>query len=58
MTPAAATRMPFFQRVTPAPTASTTPAQSTPGMSGSFGPRAPSLPARKLTSSTRLTVAA
>src|SRR5262245_7276480 len=58
MTPAAATRMPLRQRVTPCPTASTTPAQSTPGLSGRMGPRAPSLPARRLTSSTRLTVAA
>src|SRR5262249_32679254 len=58
MTPAAATRIPARQRVTPGPSASTTPAQSTPGMSGSTGPRARSLPTRKLTSSTRLTVAA
>src|SRR5262249_18327222 len=40
MTPAAATRIPARQRVTPGPSASTTPAQSTPGMSGSTGPRA------------------
>jgi len=40
MTPAAATRIPGRQRVTPTPSASTTPAQSTPGMRGSTGARA------------------
>src|SRR6516165_9680150 len=56
--PAAATWSPTFQRVTCGPTASTMPAQSTPGIRGSPGPRAFSLPARRLTSSTRFTVAA
>src|SRR3954453_21075826 len=37
ITPAAATRAPTFQPLTFGPTASTTPAQSTPGMSGSTG---------------------
>src|SRR5262245_40465889 len=58
MLPAAATCCPIVQRVTPAPSASTVPAQSTPGMSGSTGARRVSLPARRLTSRTRLTVAA
>ena len=40
MTPAAATRIPVRHLRTPAPTASTTPAQSTPRISGSTGPRA------------------
>ncbi len=33
----AATRAPTFRSVTPSPTASTTPAASMPGVSGSFG---------------------